>query len=65
MNSMIALMRVGMAGYIDPNAGGWIFQMIFPVIVAIGGAWMALRKKASSLFRRLFGPKKKGPAEHK
>jgi hypothetical protein len=25
--------------YIDPNAGGWLSQILFPVLVAIGAAW--------------------------
>ena len=47
--------------YIDPNAGGWIFQLIFPVFVAIGGAWLVLRRKVAGFFRRLFGRDKKKP----
>jgi hypothetical protein len=26
--------------YIDPNAGGWLFQLLFPVVVAIGAMWL-------------------------
>jgi hypothetical protein len=49
----------GSVGYIDPNAGGWLFQMLFPVFVAIGGAWLVLRRKVGALFKRLFGNKDK------
>lgn len=51
--------------YIDPNAGGWLFQLIFPVFVAIGGAFLVMRRKAGELFRRLFGSKKDKPDDHK
>ena len=39
--------------YIDPNAGGWLFQLLFPVLVAIGAAWVALRQKIGKLWNRL------------
>ena len=31
--------------YIDPNTAGWLFQLIFPVIVAIGIGWNFLRNR--------------------
>ena len=38
--------------YVDPNAGGIIFQIAMPVL-AIGGAAIALlKKRVSGLFRR-------------
>jgi hypothetical protein len=40
--------------YIDPNMGGWLFQMLFPVLVAIGGAWIVLRQRISDIWNRLF-----------
>ena len=40
-------------GYIDPKAGGWLFQLLFPLFVAIGGVWMFLRKKAWVLCSKL------------
>lgn len=43
------------AAYIDPNVGGWLFQLIFPVIVAIGGFGMVLRRRIVALRHRLFG----------
>jgi hypothetical protein len=49
--------------YIDPNAGGWLFQLLFPVFVAIGGAWMVFRKKLSAIRKRLFGRRSKNPDE--
>jgi len=29
--------------YVDPNAGGWLFQWLFPVFVALGGAWVVFK----------------------
>ncbi len=52
-------------GYIDPNAGGWLFQLLFPVFVAISGAFLVLRRKTVALFRRMFGPKDKKPEDPK
>ena len=31
--------------YIDPNTGGWLFQLIFPIIVAIGIGWNFFRNR--------------------
>ena len=39
--------------YIDPNIGGWLFQLLFPVLVAIGGAWMVLRQRIRALASKL------------
>jgi hypothetical protein len=55
----------GLLCYIDPNAGGWLFQMIFPIFVAIGGAFMVLRRKVGAFFKRLFGPRLKKPDDPK
>ena len=52
-------------GYIDPNAGGWLFQLMFPVFVAIGGAWLVLRRKVGAFWKRLFGDRGKKTDEHK
>ena len=49
--------------YIDPNAGGWLFQLLFPLFVAIGGTWMVLRKKASAIRNRWLKRKNKQPDE--
>lgn len=31
--------------YIDPNAGGWLYQLLFPLIVVIGAVWAGLRTR--------------------
>lgn len=39
--------------YIDPNVGGWLYQILFPVLVALGGAWAVFRQRFSGLFSAL------------
>ena len=45
--------------YIDPNVGGWLYQLLFPLLIAIAGAWAVLRHKIAQFFssfaRRLRG----------
>lgn len=41
--------------YVDPNTGGWLYQILFPLLVAIAGAWAVLRQKLRELCRRLLG----------
>lgn len=38
--------------YIDPNAGGMLFQLLAPVFAAVVGAWLFLRRWIADLFRR-------------
>lgn len=42
--------------YIDPNAGGWLYQILLPVLIAFGAAWASLkdwiRLKISRMFKR-------------
>lgn len=38
--------------YLDPSAGGWLYQMIFPVIVAISSVWLLLQRSVSNLWSR-------------
>ena len=40
--------------YIDPNAGGILFQLLLPVFAAIMGVWIFLRRWVSSVVRRLW-----------
>ena len=39
--------------YIDPNVGGWLYQLLFPLLIAIAGAWAVLREKISAAVSRL------------
>ncbi len=45
--------------YIDPNAGGMLFQLLAPVFAAAVGAWLFLRRwiaaTARNLWHRLTG----------
>jgi hypothetical protein len=45
--------------YIDPNAGGMLFQLLAPVFAAVVGVWLFLRQwiaaQARRLWRRLTG----------
>ena len=39
--------------YIDPNMGGWLYQLLFPLLIAIAGAWAAFRMKISQFLAAL------------
>jgi len=39
--------------YIDPNAGGMLFQLLAPVFAAIVGAWLFLRRWIIDFVQRL------------
>jgi hypothetical protein len=54
-----------MLSYIDPNAGGWLFQLMFPVVVAIGGMWMVVRKRLGRFCSRLFRDRDNKDREHR
>jgi hypothetical protein len=54
--SLALALWVGNAyAYIDPNAGGLLYQILFPVIVAIGAAWAGLRHKIVEWWSRWRG----------
>jgi len=40
--------------YIDPNAGGMLFQLLAPMFAAIVGAWLFLRRWIAAQLRRLW-----------
>lgn len=40
--------------YIDPNTGGWLFQLLFPVLVAIGIAWNFIKAKVRTFLGWIF-----------
>ena len=40
--------------YIDPNAGGMLFQLLAPLIAALVGAWMFLRRWIAHWARQLW-----------
>lgn len=49
----LALVAPEAHAYIDPNVGGWLYQLLFPLLIALAGAWAALRHKISRLFSAL------------
>lgn len=57
--------------YLDPNAGGWLYQLLFPVLVAIGALWAGLRTQLTLWWARWRSggrkndiPPSEGPADH-
>jgi len=40
--------------YIDPNAGGMLFQLLAPVFATVIGVWLFLRQWISGLLRRFW-----------
>ena len=53
MFTLCALPTPAMA-YIDPNAGGMLFQLLAPVFAALIGAWLFLRRWIADLARRVW-----------
>ncbi len=49
-----SLLPLDCYAYIDPNAGGWLFQLLFPLLVAIGGVWSIFRNRIGALWNRIF-----------
>ena len=39
--------------YVDPNSAGWLYQLIFPLLIAIGTAFAALRRVIARAWSRL------------
>jgi hypothetical protein len=39
--------------YIDPNVGGWLYQLLFPLLIVIAGAWAVLRHRIAEILSRL------------
>lgn len=61
---LLALMTPAPAwAYIDPNAGGMLFQLLAPMFAAAVGAWLFLRRwiaeHLKELWRKLTGRKAK------
>ncbi|HEY5897074.1 MAG TPA: hypothetical protein VIV54_05890 [Burkholderiales bacterium] len=50
---MIAVLVLGQHeahAYFDPNVGGWLYQLLLPLVIAIAGAWAVLRHKIGEFF---------------
>ena len=55
MGLLAALLSPGVAyAYIDPNAGGMLFQLLAPVFAAAVGAWLFLRRWIAEAVRNLW-----------
>jgi len=53
--ALLLLLGSGSAhAYIDPNAGGMLFQLLAPLFAAIVGGWLFLRRWISDLARRVW-----------
>jgi hypothetical protein len=39
--------------YIDPNTGGYVFQLMFPILSAIAFAYLFLKRQIKLLFARI------------
>jgi hypothetical protein len=55
---LAAALALGLAhppayAYIDPNLGGWLYQLLFPLLLAIAGLWAGFRLKISEFFSTL------------
>ena len=51
----LCLLSMPAWAYIDPNAGGLLYQLLFPLLVAIGTAWATLRHHIRAWWDRLRG----------
>jgi hypothetical protein len=53
------------SAYLDPNAGGALFQILLPVVAAIVGWWTLLKGKLKLWMTRLVGRiKNESPPEN-
>ena len=48
------LLPVSAFAYIDPNAGGLLFQLLAPLFAAVVGGWFFLRRWIATHARRLW-----------
>ena len=49
--------------YIDPNTGGFIYQLLFPLIVAVAAGWRWVKMGVVSIWHRLAGKIGAGPGD--
>jgi hypothetical protein len=59
----LALIALDSNAYIDPNAGGLLYQILLPVIVAVVAGWRYLRQMARLLWQRLTRSDERGPSD--
>jgi hypothetical protein len=41
--------------YFDPNAGGLLYQLLFPLLVAVVATWRYIKMIVASLWQRILG----------
>jgi hypothetical protein len=51
---MLAVVAFECHAYIDPNVGGWLFQMLLPLLIAIAAAWTFVHQRIRAFFSRFF-----------
>lgn len=56
---LLVLFPLNSYAYIDPNAGGIIFQFLFPIVAGLGALLTVFRKRLSSFFSRILNRVKK------
>ena len=49
--ALALLLPTAAHAYIDPNAGGMLFQLLAPVFAAVVGAWLFLRRWITELIK--------------
>jgi hypothetical protein len=51
----IALLGVGLPAhaYFDPNTGGFLYQILFPVLVAFAATWRWIKQALIAVFWRI------------
>lgn len=57
----LALTVLDCHAYIDPNAGGLLYQILLPIIVAVVAGWRYLRHMANTLWQRWTRSDKRDP----
>ena len=51
---LLACIPLDCYAYVDPNAGGILFQLLAPVLAAVVGGWMFLRRWTAAVLRRVW-----------
>ncbi len=54
---LLALAPLTAFAYVDPNAGGWLYQLLFPLLIAVGALWGIMRQRARLFLQRWSGKK--------
>lgn len=50
---LVGFLPIDCYAYIDPNAAGWLFQLLFPLLIFIGGLWTGFRQQICVWWNRL------------